>query len=136
VKQKDEKPRPYAPNSTLRLPARPMRKMSKKRERDRRMGTAAKYGDHHVYVRDGFNCVLVDHPKHRCWTPSDARYPIDSHHVDPQGGDAANCVPCCRAAHSMFHDVYACDNERILADWNIDLEAIAADLWARAGRPA
>ena len=117
---RDPNERPYQYNSTLRSAAKPMRKVSDRKRRERGMPGTAKYGAHHVYVRDNFDCVLVDHPEHRCWTP-----------VDPREGDAANCVPACRKAHGGFHDL-ACDNDRILARWHVDLKAIASDIWARS----
>lgn len=119
---------PYAHNSTMRGPSKPMNKVNAKR-RAQRESEGLVYGEIHLFTKR-LPCVLSDVDGHVCdFYPNPSG--CDSHHVRSVGSggqDENNTVPMCGAAHDEVHRLG-------LTTWcekyGRDLRSIACEVTAR-----
>lgn len=98
-----EKKPPYAHNSTMRGPKKPMNKVNQRR-RAKRESDGLVYGDLHEWTKRQ-PCILADHPDHACAFYPD-RKNVESHHVKSIGSggkDENNTVPLCPRGHDEAH---------------------------------
>lgn len=94
--------RPYAHNSTLRVPRAPMKKRNEERQQ-RRQEADLVYGTHHQAIKT-FTCDLIDHQHHKCGYFED-RPKVEGHHlrsVGSGGEDRNNEIPACPVLHDEF----------------------------------
>lgn len=95
--------RPRAHNSTLRVPAKPMRKVNEDRQR-RREEADLVYGTHHEWIKT-LPCDLDGRQGHTCRYYDD-RPRVEGHHIKHVGSggeDRNNEVPLCPGGHDEAH---------------------------------
>jgi len=95
---------PYAFNSTMRAPSKPMNRVNPER-RARRESEGLVYGELHEWTKRQ-PCILAGHGLHQCEYYAPERRGVESHHVKSVGSggqDRNTTLPTCPALHDEFH---------------------------------